>query len=65
MAEIPVTLPPGLARLATSPFPTGSEAYVKTTGMVCVACLAANAGVAPVAAIRSTPFSTSASAAST
>jgi len=41
----PVRLPPGRARLATSPVPTGSPASI-TMGIVKVACLAANdAGV--------------------
>ena len=39
--DIPVTLPPGLARLSTSPFPTGSPTAAKTMGMIRVACLAA------------------------
>ena len=33
----PVTLPPGRARLATKPPPTGSIANAKTTGMIAVA----------------------------
>ena len=37
----PVTLPPGRARLATRPPPTGSPATAKTIGMTEVACLAA------------------------
>ena len=41
--EIPVTLPPGRARLATRPAPTGSAAFVITMGMVVVAFFAANA----------------------
>ena len=40
----PVTLPPGRARLATSPAPSGSPATAKTIGMVEVACLAARVG---------------------
>ena len=35
----PVMLPPGLARLATSPLLTGSIATANTMGMVDVACL--------------------------
>ena len=37
----PVTLPPGRARLATRPVPTGSPASAKTIGMTDVACFAA------------------------
>src|SRR5262245_38959691 len=40
----PVTLPPGRARLATRPVPTGSPAEAKTIGMTDVACLAARTG---------------------
>ena len=52
--ESPVTLPPGRARLATRPAPTGSPALAITMGMVVVAFLAANAGGVPVTTIRST-----------
>ena len=52
--ESPVTLPPGRARLATKPAPTGSAALVITMGMVVVALFAANAAVPPVTTIRST-----------
>ena len=52
--ENPVTLPPGRARLATRPSPTGSAAFAITMGMVVVAFFAANAGGPPVATIRST-----------
>ena len=45
--ESPVTLPPGRARLATRPAPTGSPAFVITMGMVVVAFFAAN-GVVPL-----------------
>src|SRR6266480_3667467 len=45
----PVMLPPGRARLATRPVPTGSPAAAKTMGMTDVACLAATiAAVADV-----------------
>ena len=45
----PVTLPPGRARLATRPVPTGSPAAAMTIGMTDVACLAATtASVADV-----------------
>src|SRR5262245_24010014 len=43
----PVTLPPGLLRLATRPNPTGSSLPVSTIGTVVVAALAANAGRSP------------------
>ena len=52
--ESPVTLPPGRARLATKPAPTGSPAFVITMGMVVVALFAANAVGRPVTTIRST-----------
>ena len=45
--ESPVTLPPGRARLATKPAPTGSAAFAITMGMVVVAFLAANAAARP------------------
>ena len=45
----PVTLPPGRARLATRPVPTGSATDPKTIGMTDVACFAAmTAAVPPV-----------------
>ena len=50
----PVTLPPGRARLPTSPLPTGSPTAVITMGMVLLAPFAANASGAPVTTIRST-----------
>ena len=37
----PVILPPGRARLSTSPLPTGSMIWTNTTGMVRVACRSA------------------------
>ena len=43
----PVILPPGRARLVTSPLATGSAAEVKTMGRVLVACLAARAVCVP------------------
>ena len=42
-----MTLPPGRARLATRPAPTGSPEFAITMGMVVVAFLAANAGGRP------------------
>jgi hypothetical protein len=48
-SDKPVTLPPGRARLATRPLPTGSPATANTIGITDVACLAATTGaVAPV-----------------
>src|SRR5437667_45095 len=48
---VPVRLPPGRLRLATSPVSTGSPPRVKTIGMVLVAALAASGdGSPPVAA---------------
>ena len=49
-----MTLPPGRARLATKPAPTGSPAFVITMGMVVVAFFAANAGGVAETTIRST-----------
>ena len=49
-----MTLPPGRARLATKPAPTGSAELVITMGMVLVAFFAANGVGPPVATIRST-----------
>src|SRR5262245_33875337 len=43
----PVTLLPGLARLATRPSPTGSAAIEKTIGIAEVAALAARIGAVP------------------
>ena len=40
-----MTLPPGRARLATKPAPTGSPVFAITIGMVAVAFFAANAAV--------------------
>ena len=42
-----MTLPPGRARLATKPAPTGSDTFVITMGMVLVAPFAANASRSP------------------
>src|SRR5262249_9211748 len=49
---IPVTLPPGRARLATSPLPNGSPAAVMTIGMVVVARLAANGARVPIPTMK-------------
>ena len=52
---VPVTLPPGRLRLATSPASTGSPPAVNTIGMELVAALAASGdGSPPVAAITAT-----------
>lgn len=50
----PVTLLPGLARLTTSPTPTGSFANANTTGIADVACFAAKAAVEAGATMTST-----------
>ncbi len=50
----PVTLPPGRAKLATSPACTGSVALIMTIGIVVVARLAASAGAWEEATITST-----------
>src|SRR5262249_53310069 len=52
--ESPVTLPPGRARLATKPEPTGSAAVAITIGMAVVAFFAADADGFPAVTIRST-----------
>ena len=51
--EFPVTFPPGRARLATRPPPTGSPAFAITMGMLGLAFFAANAAVFPATTIRS------------
>jgi len=50
----PVTLPPGRARLATRPVPTGSPAAAKTMGMTDVACMAAAIKLVPAVTMTST-----------
>ena len=61
----PVMLPPGRARLATSPLPTGSPTDVNTIGIVALACFAARvAGVPAAARIRSTGRAASSAASS-
>ena len=52
--ELPVILPPGRARLAIRPAPTGSVALTITMGMVVVAPFAANGVGPPETTIRST-----------
>lgn len=49
-----IRLPPGRARLAIRPAPTGSPTFAITMGMVVVAFFAANAGGLPATTIRST-----------
>ena len=53
-SDRPVTLPPGRARLATRPLPTGSPATAKTIGMTDVACFAAATGAVPHVTMTST-----------
>src|SRR5262245_6734891 len=48
LPDIPVTFPPGRARLAMSPVPTGSRTVIMTTGIVSVAFLAAVTPCVPV-----------------
>ena len=51
---IPVALPPGRARLVTSPSLTGSSGTMNTVGIVVVACAAATDAGALLAAITLT-----------
>jgi len=51
---IPVTLPPGRARLATRPLPTGSTPKAVITGIVRLAAAAARAATSPPTAINTT-----------
>jgi hypothetical protein len=51
---LPVTFPPGRARLATNPMPTGSETSTMTMGMVDVARRAAMTGGVAHATMTST-----------
>ena len=53
-SAIPVTFPPGRARLATWPRPTGSAWVANTMGIVFVACRAGSTSVEEVAKIIST-----------
>ena len=59
-----MTLPPGRARLATRPAPTGSPTFVITMGMVVVTLLAANVAGVPLTTIRSTLSRTNSAASS-
>src|SRR5438067_7603684 len=54
VAEACDVLPPGRARLATKPSPTGSPTAIKKIGIVEVALFAANPASPPTAAIKST-----------
>ena len=54
ISETPVTLPPGLARLATRPTPTGSLLAPSTIGIVPVDCLAAKPAGVPIVTMTST-----------
>ena len=54
MFDRPVTLPPGRARLATSPVPTGSPAEAKTIGIVDVAFLTDMVAAVPAVTMTST-----------
>jgi hypothetical protein len=54
MLEKPVMLPPGRAKLVTSPTPIGSATAAITIGIVVVACFAARAHGVKVATITST-----------
>ena len=51
---MPVTFPPGRAKLSTRPTPTGSAVPPITTGIVVVACFAAKLASVPDATMRST-----------
>src|SRR5262249_39066757 len=53
-SDRPVTLPPGRARVATKPVPTGSAANAMTIGMTDVAFFAAITGSAECVTITST-----------
>lgn len=54
MVVRPVTFPPGRAKLATNPLPTGLPTAAITIGMVVVACLAARVCGTPAVTITST-----------
>jgi len=64
IVAIPVMLPPGLARLATWPVPTGSPCSPKTTGMEVVARLTAPVSGADDATMTSTLRRTNSAASS-
>src|SRR3954469_25103449 len=54
ISELPVALPPGRARLATRPVPTGSLLAPSTIGIVPVAFLAAKPAGVPAVTMMST-----------
>ena len=58
----PVMFPPGRARLATNPFPTGSGSCAMTMGIVEVASLAARVAWGPAVTMMSTLRRTSSAA---
>ncbi len=58
----PVMFPPGRARLATNPLPTGSGSCAMTMGIVEVASLAARVAVGPAVTMTSTLRRTSSAA---
>ena len=60
--ENPVMFPPGRARLATNPFPTGSVSCPMTMGIVAVASLAGRVAAGPPETITSTLRRTSSAA---
>ena|SRR6516162_6910910 len=54
ISELPVMFPPGRAKLATKPTPTGSLLAPRTMGIVVLACLAANPAGVPIVTMTST-----------
>ncbi len=62
MKVLPVTLPPGRARLATRPAAIGSAMVAITIGIVAVALRAASAAGVPIVTMASTFSATSSSA---
>jgi hypothetical protein len=58
----PVMLPPGRARLATRPVPTGSPITAGTIGMTEVACCAAATSAVPCVTMTSTGSRTNSAA---
>ena len=62
--DSPVMFPPGRARLATNPFPTGSGSCAITMGIVDVACLAGRVAWGPAVTMMSTLRRTSSAASS-
>ena len=58
----PVALPPGRAMLSTKPAPTGSTTFVKTIGMVRVACNIGGTAAAPPVTMTSGASATNSAA---